>query len=243
MFFAGASDGAKHAVMQRPAADDREYDDDVDDCDWPMDENVLRSLSEDVRPTPVVAARADSDDAVASDVRLCLAERVVPTAETMRRLRLRRLLLRRPPRWWPENGGGTAAVAESRRTQMKLMSVPSAYSANGEYYAPEAAYVSRTVEELSSEPWTTAAPPDNGYTYTAGTVHYDRETGACYLHGFADPQARVTVDCVLLTAVLPRHRATVKMYSTLRPPSADHPGPPVLVPHHFQVFSRAVLFR
>uniref|UniRef100_A0A2S2NYP0 Uncharacterized protein n=2 Tax=Schizaphis graminum TaxID=13262 RepID=A0A2S2NYP0_SCHGA len=229
--------------MQRPAADDRDYDDDVDDCDWPMDENVLRSLSEDVLPTPV-AARADGDGAVASDVRLCLAERVVPTAETMRRLQLRQLLLRRPPRWWPENGGGTAAVAESRRTQMRLMSVPSAYPATGEYYAPEAAYVSRTVEELSSsEPRTTAAPPVNGYTYTAGTVHYDGETGACCLHGFADPQARVTVDCVLLTAVLPRHRTTVKMYSTLRPPPADDPGPPVLVPHHFQVFSRAVLFR
>ncbi|XP_026822740.1 uncharacterized protein LOC113560838 [Rhopalosiphum maidis] len=229
--------------MQRPAADDRDCDDDVDDCDWPMDENVLRTLSEDVRPTPA-AGLADSDGAVASAVRLCSAERVVPTAETVRRLRLRQLLLRRPPRWWPENGGGAAAVAESRRTQTKLMSVPSAYPATGEYYAPEAAYVSRTVEELSSGPRPTAAPPVNGYTYTAGTVRYDRETGACYLHGFADPQARVTVDCALLTDVLPRHRATVKMYSTLRPPPADDPGgPPVLAPHHFQVFSRAVLFR
>jgi len=224
--------------MQRPAAEEMGHDDDVDRGDWPMDENVLRSLFEDVRPTTAVAAFVDGH-VVASDVRRCLAERVVPAAETMRRLRTRRLLRR-----WPDNGGGvaTAVVADSRRMQVRLMTVPSAYAADGEYYAPEATYVSRTVEELSSGPWATE-PPVNGYTYTAGTVHNDSETGACHLHGFADPRARVTVDCVLLTAALPRHRTTVKMYSTLRSPPTDHPGPPVLVPHHFQVFSRDALFR
>jgi len=222
--------------MQRPAVDSVDNEGDVD-CDWPVCENVLRSLSEDVRPT-AVAVSVD-DDAVASDVRLCLAERVAPAAETMRRLRLRWLLRR-----WPANGCGavTAAVAESRRMQVHLMTVPSAYAADGEYYASEMAYVSRTVEELSSEPWA-AEPPVNGYTYTAGTVLYDSDTGACHLHGFTDPRARVTVDCGLLTTVLPRHRTTVKMYSTLRLPPADDAGPPVLVLHHFQVFSRDVLFR
>ncbi|XP_025205082.1 uncharacterized protein LOC112601594 [Melanaphis sacchari] len=226
-------------MMQRPAANGGDCgDNNVADCDWPISENVLRSLSEDVRPTPV-AAQEDGDDAVASDVRLCLTEPVAPAAETMRRLRLRPLLLRRR---WPENDGVTAAAAESR-PQVRLMSVPSAYPADGEYYAPEAAYLSRTVEELSSGPWTEREPPVNRYVYTAGTVHYDRETGACHLHGFADPRARISVDCALLTAVLPRHRATVKMYSTLRPPPADDPGPPALVPHHFQEFSRTALFR
>lgn len=220
--------------MQRPAADSVE--DDVD-CDWPVCENVLRSLSEDVRPT-AVAVSVDHD-AVASNVRLCLAERVAPAADTMRGLRLRCLLRR-----WSANGGGavTAAVAESRRMQVRLMTVPSAYEADGEYYASETAYVSRTVEELTSEPWATE-PRVNGYTYTAGTVHYDSDTGACHLHGFTDLRARVTVDCALLTDVLPRHRTTVKMYSTLRSPPDDDAGPPVLVPHHFQTFSRNVLFR
>ncbi|XP_015379729.1 PREDICTED: uncharacterized protein LOC107173638 [Diuraphis noxia] len=223
--------------MQRPTAEDLSNDDGVD-CDWPMNENVLRSLFEDVRLT--AAAVSVDDDAVASDVRRCLAEPVVPATETIRRLQSRWRLRR-----WPDNGGGAATpvVDESRRMQVRLMTVPSAYAANGEYYcAPEAAYVSRTVEELSSEPWA-AEPPVNGYTFTVGTVHNDNETGACYLHGFADPLARVTVDCVLLTAVLPRHRTTVKMFSTLRSPPTDDPGPPVLVPHHFQVFSRDALFR
>ncbi|XP_029343512.1 uncharacterized protein LOC107884068 isoform X2 [Acyrthosiphon pisum] len=223
--------------MQRPVADSLDNEDDVD-CDWPVCENLLRSLSEDVRPTTVVEVSVDGD-AVASNVRLCMAERVAPAAETMQRLRLRWLLRR-----WSANGGGavTAAVAESRRMQVRLMTVPSAYAADGEYYASETAYVSRTVEELSSEPWVTE-PPVNGYTYTAGTVHYDSDTGACHLHGFTDRRARVTVDCALLTVVLPRHRTTVKMYSTLRSPPAEDAGPPVLVPHHFQVFSRDVLFR
>ncbi|XP_050057977.1 uncharacterized protein LOC126550442 [Aphis gossypii] len=231
-------------MTQRPAEDDRRDDD--DDDDWPISENVLRSLSEDIRPTPA-AAVSGSRDEVTSDVRLCLAEPVGPTAETTRRLRLRRLLLCRPPRWWPENGRGTdtaAAVAESRLMQSRLMSVPSAYPANGEYYSPEAvSYVSRTVEELSAEPFT---GPVNVYTYTAGTVRYDDDggrAGECRLHGFADPRARVTVDCALLDDAVPRHLATVKMYCTLRPPPADDPGPPVLVPHHFQEFSCAALFR
>jgi len=196
----------------------------------------------------VAAAAAADGDAVAADVRRCLAERVAPTAETVRRLRLRRRLLRRPP-WWlrrpeDETGAAAAVVAEARRTQIRLMTVPSAYAADGEYSAPEATYVSRTVEELLSwtGPWS-AEPPANGHTYTAGTVLYDGETGACHLHGFADPRARVTVDCVLLTAVLPRHRSTVKMYSTVRAQPVRDAGPPVLVPHHFQVFSRAALFR
>ncbi|XP_022164899.1 uncharacterized protein LOC111029948 [Myzus persicae] len=224
--------------MQRPAAEGLDHDDDVD-CDWPMCENVLRSLFEDVRPTSAAPAESVDSDAVASDVQRCLAEQIAPTAEMMQRLRLR-LLLRR----WSENGGeaATAVVVESKRMQVRLMTLPSAYEADSEYYALEAAYVSRTVEELSSEPWA-AKPPANGYTYTLGTVHNDSETRACHLHGFTDPRARVTVDCVLLTTVLPRHRSTVKMYSTLRWPSADDPGPPVLVPHHFQVFSRDVLFR
>jgi len=224
-------------TMQRPAADSLDDGDDFD-CDWPVCENLLISLSEDVRPTAVEVSV--DGDAVASNVRLCLAERVAPAAETMRQLRLRCRLLRQ----WSANGGGAvaAAVAESRRMQVRLMTVPSAYAVDGEYYASETAYVSRTVEELSSEPWATE-PPVNGYTYTAGTVHYDSDTGACHLHGFTDRRARVTVDCALLTTVLPRQRTTVKMYSTLRSPPTDDAGPPVLVPHHFQVFSRDLLFR
>lgn len=230
---------AARSTMQRPTAEGLSHDDDVN-CDWPINENVLRSLLEDIRPTSAMAAVSVNSDVVTSDVRRCLAEPIALAAETIRRLQSRWLLRR-----WPDNGGGaaTAMVAESRRMQVRLMTVPSAYVADGEYYcAPEAAYVSRTVEELSSEPWA-AEPPVNGYTYTVGTVHNDRETGACHLHGFADPRARVTVDCVLLTAVLPRHRTTVKMFSTLRSPPTDDPGPPVLVPHHFQVFSRDALFR
>jgi len=207
-----------------------------DDDDWPIHENVLRSLSEDVRPT---ASTADDGDGatVAANVRSCLAERVVPTAvdRPWRRPRENRWHHRQ----WPRD----RITAAARRTQTRLMGVRSAY-ADGAYYAPGTSHVSRTVEELSL--WTTdAAPPVvNGYTYTAGTVLYDDDTGACYLHGFADPRNRVAVDCRLLTVALPRHRSTVKMYSVFRTAPADSRGNvPVLVPHHFQVFSCGAAFR
>lgn len=210
--------------MPRPTAERR------DDDGWPIHANVLRSLSEDVRPPASTAP--DDGDAAAADVRSCLAERVVPTAVDRLWRRLRENRWRQRPRH--------RTTAAARRTQTLLMGVRSAY-ADGAYYAPGTSHVSRTVEELSL--WTAdgAAPPVvNGYTYTAGTVLYDEETGACYLHGFADPRNRVAVDCRLLTAALPRHRSTVKMYSVLRSAPADVP---VLLPHHFQTFSRGAAFR
>lgn len=211
------------------------------DDDWPICENVLRSLSEDVRPTASCTANDGDDAAVAANVRSCLAERVVPTADHLWRHREREERRRRRQR--PSERDRITAAA--RRTQTRLMGVRSAY-VDGAYYASGTSYVSRTVEELS--PWTADAAEDvvEQYTYTVGTVLYDNDTGACHLHGFADPRSRVAVDCGPLTAALPRHRSTVKMYSVLRTAPADDRGnvqQPVLVPHHFQVFSCADAFR
>lgn len=203
------------------------------DGDWPICEDVLRSLSEDVRPTTAMANNDDGHDdlaATAVDVQSCLAERVTPTADRPQRGRLQPR-----PEPDPRDEPISAVVAAARRTQVRLMAVRSTYT-DGKYYSPEAPYVSRTVEELQQ--WPRRPAGDNTYTYTVGTVLYDR--GSCYLHGFADPRSRVAVDNSLLTVALPRHRSTVKMYSTLRT-SAENA--PVLVPHHFQAFSCDSLFR
>lgn len=227
-------------------AEQRDYD---DDDGWPVCEKVLRSLSEDVRP--VATVNSDNNDAAASaaavvtNVQSCLSEPVVPVPverppQRRRRLpeRERRTHLWRPP----SKRCRDVQTAAARRTQTRLMAVRSAY-ADGKYYAPGAPHVSRTVEELSL--WPADETPDNENTYTAGTVLYDRDTGACYLHGFANPRSRVAVDCDRLTATLPRHGSTVKAYSALRIPPEDRAegAAPILVLHHFQVFSCAALFK
>lgn len=214
----------------------RGYD---DGDDWPVGEKVLQSLSEDVRPVATVSSD-NNDAAVVTNVQLCLSERVVPVrAEQPQRRRLpeqeRRMHL-----WRPSKLCRDVQAAAARRTQTRLMTVRSAY-ADGKYYAPGSPHVSRTVEELSL--WPADETPDNGNTYTAGTVLYDNDTGACYLHGFADPRSRVAVDCDRLTVTLPRHGSTVKAYSALRVPPEDSEGAPILVLHHFQVFSCAALFK
>lgn len=197
------------------------------DC-WPVHENVLRSLSEDVRPTAMDYDVGSDDAAVASNVQACLAEPVMPTAVTDD-----------PPTARPQTTRDDATAA-ARRMQTRLMAVRSAYT-DGKYYEPNAPYVSRTVEELCT--WTVDVPA-NVHTYTAGTVDYDRDTGACHLLGLVDPRSRVVIDCSPLTATLPRHRSTVKMFATLRT-REDDDGlvTPVLVPDHFQAFSCADLFR
>lgn len=203
--------------------------------DWPVLENVLLSLSESVRPT--AAAYRDADDGeegVAADVRSCLAEPVQPTAVALR------LVWRRP--WWLRQRGDDVTVAAAARLQTRLMGVRSAH-VDGKYYGPETEHVSRTVEWLCH--WTEAdadGTATNRLTYTVGTVLYDDRTGACHLHGLADPGCRVTVDCSRLSAVLPRHRSTIKLYSEFRT-DADAPLRPVLVAQHFHAFSLQALFR
>lgn len=267
------------AQMQHQGPEENENVDDDGggggSVDWPACENVLRALSEDVRPTWAVAAAtvARDDERVAADVLLCLAERVAPLPtgpaangrqadgrqtdgrqadglqtdgqqadgqQTDGPLRLR-------PRWrscaWPEDAAAAATVAAAGRAQTRFMAVRSAY-ADGKYYASDAPHASRTVEELSLwRRWPAAAAAAtadldldvNLYTYTAGTVTYDRDTGACHLCGLWDPRRRVAVDCGRLTDRLPGRGTAVKMFSELRAPDRDG-GAPVLVPHHFQVF-------
>lgn len=205
--------------------------------DWPVCENVLRSLFEDVRP-PNGAADKDereTDAVVSVNVQSCLAERVVPSEETAEQRYRRQLCQRR----WPSSVV-TPLISAARRTHTRLMAVPSAYL-DGQYYRPETPHVSRTVEELFT--WTTTAVP-NSYTFTAGMVLYDDgDTDACHLHGLVDARSRVAVDCSLLTSALPRHRSTVKMYSKLQiVPDGSAGTLPVLVPHHFHVFSIATMF-
>lgn len=213
-----------------------DHDDDGDES-WPMSDKVLLSLSEDVRPVEAAAADDDGHNVVvtvADHVRSCMAERVVPV--------LARLLRFRPPPssgFWLGRDDGTTVMA-SRRLQTRLMAVRSAY-VDGKYYAPEVPYVSRTVEEMQ-RPWTAERPPlANANTYVVGTVHFDEDTGACHLHGLQDPRTRMPVDCTGLTASLPRHRSTVKMFTELR--TSGIGGANVLVPHHFQIFSCADLLQ
>jgi len=247
----------KNAVRSLFAETMEREDGPADGVDSSIYENVLRLLNENVRlTTTAILAMADDgdngndndkedddndddddDDAiVAANVRSCLAERVVPTVVVDDRLwRLRRDWQRRTRGrlHCSEQDGRIAAAA--RRTQIRLMGVRSAY-ADGAYYASETPHVSRTVEELWL-PWSAAVVPVvNENTYTVGTVLYDDgDTGACYLHGLVDPRSRVAVDCGLLTAILPRHRSTVKMYSALR--TGPDGCTPVLVLRHFQTFS------
>lgn len=213
------------------------------DDHWPIDENVLLSLSENVRPTVTERYRADLREnaaAVATAVRACLAERVEPTRKAVLALQY----CGRPRRqWWrrrpsKRDSRDEAALLASQRTQTRLMAVRSKYPADRKYYASDAPHMSRTVEELCQ--WMTAAEAatlDNFLTYTAGTVLHDSDTGACHLRGLTDPRCLVAVDCTRL-ATLPRHQSTVKMYSELCVLKAtDGHDALVLVPHHFQVFS------
>jgi len=208
--------------------------------EWPVDENVLQSLSEDVRPADGCYSHRVDDDAVAVNVRSCLAEVVAPMVAAQKLLSRRHV----QRQWWRRPSYGPAednTLAAARRTQTRLMAVRSSYR-DGKYYAPNPTHVSRTVEELSR--WTAADPtPSNGHTYTAGTVLYDGDTGACHLHGLMDSRCRVAVDCSRLTYALPRHRSTVKMYSTVRMShTSGEPDAPVLVPNHFQVFPSDIRF-
>lgn len=224
--------------MQRHVAEWRDGDDDGhENDDWPVRENVLRSLFEDIRPEGAADKdERETDAAVSVDVQSCLAERVVPSEGTAEQRCRRRLWQRR----WPSSAV-TPVISAARRTQTRLMAVRSAYP-DGQYYGPEAPHVSRTVEELNGT-WTGTAG-HNSYTFTAGTVLYDDgDADACHLHGLVDARSRVAVDCSLLTAAVPRHRSTVKMYAKLRTaPDGGAATPPVLVPHHFHVFSAASLF-
>lgn len=232
-----------------------DIDDDADD--WPVSEDVLRSLSEPVRPVAVSAAYDEFDaivdtvtrvDTVAADVQMCLAERVTFAPSDALILLLERQRRRRAQRriGWPllgrERDGALATALAARRKQTRLMmTVPSTYK-DGKYYAPQgASYVSRAVEELSL--WTPAdgPPPTDGgdHAFIAGTVRYD--CGVCHLHGLVDPGSRVAVDCSPLTDTLPRQGSAVKMYCTLRADDGVEGAAIVLVPHHFQRFSRDAL--
>lgn len=202
----------------------------MSDVDWPICEHVLRSLSENVRPTKMANNDDSNDDGFVAAIESCLAERVAPIVkpEQCDRLQPR-------PEPDPRDEPISTMITMAKRMQIRLMAVPSTYL-DGKYYSPETSYVSRTVEELRH--WQRFTASDNTYTYTIGTVHYDQES--CHLHGFVDPQIRVAIDYSLLTIALPRHRSTVKMYSTLRMSTED--AAPVLVPHHFQTFSYHALF-
>lgn len=236
VYFVAETSVVHYTTQPKAMVDQRNYDDD----DWPICEKVLLSLSENVRPSATVD-NDNNDAAVATNVQLCLAERVVPVrTEQPRRYRLpeqKQLKHFRRPLIRDQDVQTTVAA---RRTQTRLMTVRSAYT-DGKYYAPGTPHVSRTVEELSL--WPAEETPDNGYTYTVGTVLYDKDTGTCHLHGFADPRSRVAVDCDRLTNTLPRHGSTIKAYSELRLPIRDREGAPVLVLHHFQVFCCAALFK
>lgn len=225
--------------VETAAAGEQNLDHDKDgDEGWPMCDKVLLSLSEDVRP--VKAALVDGDDGhdvvgtVADRVQSCMAERVVPTMTGLMRFRP-------PPSsgFWSGRVDGTTVMA-ARRLQTRLMAVRSAY-VDGKYYAPEGPYISRTVEELQW-PQTVERPPlANANTYVVGTVLHDEDTSACHLLGLRDPQTRVPVDCTRLSATLPRHRSTVKMFAELRTSGVG--GANALAPHHFQIFSCADLFQ
>lgn len=197
------------------------------DGGWPLRRDVLLSLSEDVKPKGDRRRRPGDDDDTAVAVRACLDERVVPIASAAP-------LHNKWPPPPPLDDRAAVVVAAAERTQTRLMAVPSAYVADGTYYAAGATHVSRTVEELCHR-WPDAA--DTGHpmflVYVAGVVRHDG--GACHLHGLTDPRCRVPVDCGRLTVVVPRHRSAVKMYGRL----ADGP---VLVPHHFHVFAAAALY-
>lgn len=235
-----------------------EIDSDTDD--WPVNENVLRSLSEVVRPVAALTVYDELDaivdtvttvDTVAANVRSCLAERVTLAPPDALKLLLARQRTRRAQRraGWPllgrERDETFATALAARRKQTRLMMNARSTYNDGEYYTPPrgTTYVSRTVEELSL--WTPAdGPPpqttdDSCHTFVAGTVRYD--CGVCHLHGFADPGSRVAVDCSPLTDTLPRHGSTVKMYCTLKTNDSDEGAAIVLVPHHFQRFSRDAL--
>lgn len=201
---------------------------------WPLCENVLLSLTEDVRPKGAADRdESDTDAAVSVNVQSCLAERVGPSEGTAERRHLRQIHQR-----WRPSPVVTPVISAARRTHARLMGVRSAYL-DGKYYGSDVPHVSRTVEELST--WT-AVTVLNEYTFTAGTVLYDHgDTGACHLHGLVDAQSRVAVDCSLLTTALPRHRSTIKLYSKLRTaPDGRAATPPVLVSHHFHVFTTMI---
>lgn len=198
--------------------------------DWPLRQDVLLSLSEDVKPKGDRRRRPEDDDDTAVAVRACLEERVVPTA-ALRSWRPRHYK-------WPLDDRTAEVVAAAERTQVRLMAVRSAYVADGAYYAASVPHVSWTVEELCHR-WPAAAATGIGHggslVYVAGIVRHDG--GACHLHGLTDPRCRVPVDCGRLTDVVPRHRSAVKMYGHLK--AGDGP---VLVPHHFHVFAAAALY-
>ncbi|VVC34613.1 Hypothetical protein CINCED_3A015084 [Cinara cedri] len=205
--------------------------------DWPICENVLLSLSEDVRPLFARNQDQDERDAmVSANVQICLAERVGPSERAMKQL-----FFRRVRQQFRSSPAVTPTILAARQMITRLTAVRSVYL-DGQYYGSETSHVYRPVEELSAF---TVTAVRNGYTFTAGTVHYDDgDTNACHLHGLVDRRSRVAVDCSLLTVALPRHRSAVKMYSKLRT-AADGSVviPPVLVLHHFHVFNTADLFR
>lgn len=211
--------------------------------EWPLSENVLRSLSEDVRPFTAATETLDDLCAVAENVGLCLAEPVVPKTEEVT-----------PNETTPDEATPDEAtpdqtttektavvIAKARRMLLDVMAVRSAY-ANGKYYAPDAAgapYVMRTVEELALTDEWRARIVANANTFAAGTVMYE-PGGACFLHGFVHCSGRVAVDCSALTDAWPRHRSTVKTYSAL---TATDDDTPVLLLQHFQAFSCSALLR
>ncbi|XP_050435873.1 uncharacterized protein LOC126842775 [Adelges cooleyi] len=201
------------------------------DESWPVTENVLRALEEEIRPLadPKLADQERREDRVKTasvqlNVRACLEERVEPTDDTVDTKP--EGLVAAPSRRDP--------VDMSRQIQVGLMSVKSAY-VDGKYYGSAEQYVSRTVEELLSREFA-SSPPVNASTYTVGTVEYDSDR-RCFLRGFAQPSlGSVLVDCTRLS-VLPKDRSTVKFYSTL---TASPDGLPLLTPHHFHVFSKLI---
>lgn len=206
-----------------------------DNVGWPRTDNVLAALSEDVRPlsiesTGAVEERRRTEEiraaAVRQNVRLCLDDLAVP-AESV-------------PAGPSTVSTASGRVAASKRIQVAVMSIRSAY-VDGNYYCSSEPYVFRTVEEILS--WdhdrrVATIPPSGENTYTAGRVSYPTEAsaadGQCFLRGFVDAQLDgIPVECSRL-AVLPRHRSTIKLYAKL---TINNSGQPIFMPHHFHVFS------
>lgn len=221
--------------------------------EWPLSENVLRSLSEDVRPLTAATETLDDLCAVAENVGLCLTEPIVPKPDevTPNEATPDEVTPNEatPDEATPDEATPDQAttektavvIAKARRMLLDVMAVRSAY-ANGKYYAPDAAgapYVMRTVEELAlTDEWRVRMVV-NANTFAAGTVMYEHG-GACFLHGFVHCSGRVAVDCSALMDAWPRHRSTVKTYSAL---TATDDDTPVLLLQHFQAFSCSALLR
>ncbi|XP_050533405.1 uncharacterized protein LOC126901159 [Daktulosphaira vitifoliae] len=204
----------------------------TDEDRWPRTDNILMALSEDVRPslecdTTEEQRRIDEikSATVQRNIQLCLDDLVIPLQNVPG------LLETEEVQTSADTVDMLKKVAASKRIQVGIMSIKSTY-VDGNYYASQEAYISRTVEEILS--WDPITTPPKANTYTAGSVAYSAD-GQCFLRGFANPELDgILIECSRL-AILPRDRSTIKLYATL---AINSDGNPIFKPHHFHVFSK-----